>query len=435
MSGPDAQRYGIGRGRERPRYEPRAIQCKNCGGPLSVKDERAELVVCDHCGSHLELSGTEQKVIGGGGGDEFEFPLDLGTGFQYRGVRYEVIARMAFIEDGDPDELTRQYLLYHPSRGTLWLDEYHGQWSLSRTTHVMPEGDPFSLSPGARVRTYDGRKWVLNERGVYELAYVDGALPWVARVGDRVPYAELVDPANKGEQYEVQRLRDELEYGRGRALSTHQVQRATGLSGIEPPPRRSKGPTAAAMRRWAFGLLALSAIVFLFHGILWLYAISSGSEVVSQQFSAQELTGEVLTPSFSVGDSTVIRVQLRAPKLDNAWMYIDAAVVEAGETVRHTFSSDLQYYHGYDGGESWSEGDFDKEYYIEIPRAGTYQLLLKGVSNTGSSSSAQTCLHPAEVTIWKDARPPFMAFFGMIVSLIFAGAIWFGWSKWREEHG
>jgi hypothetical protein len=58
--------YGLNQGRPRPPYQPKNIQCKGCGAGLSVKDEHAELVVCDYCGSHLDVSAPEQKVLSGG---------------------------------------------------------------------------------------------------------------------------------------------------------------------------------------------------------------------------------------------------------------------------------------------------------------------------------------------------------------------------------
>ena len=47
-----------------------------------------------------------QQVLGKGAEREWRFPSAVGDSFQHRGVRFEVIARLALLEDGDATELT-----------------------------------------------------------------------------------------------------------------------------------------------------------------------------------------------------------------------------------------------------------------------------------------------------------------------------------------
>ena len=93
---------------------------------------------------------------------------------------------------------TCMYLLFHPRRGPMWLSDYRGRFTLTRTTHVMPVESALDRKRGAVLQTHDKRKWVCQETGVYRLDYVDGALPWLARKGDVVAYAEFVDAPGKG---------------------------------------------------------------------------------------------------------------------------------------------------------------------------------------------------------------------------------------------
>ena len=185
-------RFTVGQGRERPSYEPIAHKCPHCGGDLEVKDEQAQLVVCPYCGSHLEMSQTALTALGRRDESSWQFPLAVGARFQHRGLRFEVIARMALIEDGDASECTRQYYLFNPRLGSMWLSEYDGHWSLSTGCHVMPTVlGPFAGTRGDILTTHDGRERVCEETGEYQLAYVDGALPWIAKVGDVSQYAEF----------------------------------------------------------------------------------------------------------------------------------------------------------------------------------------------------------------------------------------------------
>ena len=166
-------RAGAIRGRGRPAYQPKNIRCEGCGAGLSVKDERAELVVCEYCGSHLDVSATEGKVVGRKTDSQPFFPFQLGDSFHYQSARFEVIARLAYIEDGEVGEMTREYLLYHPRRPSRWLGEYQGNYSLTSTSHVMPQKDAFKISRGGKLRTHDGKAWICEGRGTY--VFSDGS--------------------------------------------------------------------------------------------------------------------------------------------------------------------------------------------------------------------------------------------------------------------
>jgi len=431
----DKERFKLNQGRERPAYTPENIHCPGCGAGLTLKDEQSQLVVCEFCGSHLDVSEEEKTVLGKGPEQKWEFPLKLGDSFQYKGSRFEIIARMAFIEDNDVSELTREYLLYNPRRGAMWLDEYGGNYSRSTDTHVMPTSDPFTKQRGSVLETYDGKKWVAVETGWYQLAYVDGALPWIAKVGDRIQYAEFSEKGGSEMQYDVQRIGNEIEYGSGQALTLEMVRRATGKPDLGAGVVRKKRVDVAKTRK-GFMILAIIALLALaINGILALYCLTRGKTVLDQMFSAEQLTTETLSKPFTVSAAgNVIKITAGAYQLNNAWMAVDLAVVKGDETVIHVFDSDIQYYHGVEGGESWSEGSRDETSYIEIPEAGAYRLLLHAVSAHGETASATSALHQLRVQVEDDVLMPhfYVAFCIIaIVILIFTMVMY---KQWKSEN-
>lgn len=233
-----SERFAIGAGRERPAHAPRSLNCPNCGAGLTVQDEHAELVVCSSCTSHLDLSAADAAALTQPVRDrEWGFPLAIGDRWQHEGISYTVVARMALIEpDSKP---TLQYLLFNPSLGGLWASEYDGDWSLFRSSRLMPlSGDPFALDEGERITTGDRRRWRKAEGGTLELAWIDGALPWQAKLGDRIEYAEF--SGDNQALYEAQRTSKEVEYGEGRNLTAAEVATATGNS--TPDAAASGGP-------------------------------------------------------------------------------------------------------------------------------------------------------------------------------------------------
>lgn len=431
----DREAYSLEKGRPRPAYKPRDIHCSSCGAALTVKDEHAELVICDYCGSHLQVTAAEQKVLVKGPAAKQDFPLQLGDSFRYKSHRYEIIARMAFIEDDDLSEMTRQYLLYNPRLGTCWLDEYGGHYSLSRATHVMPESDPFERKRGQVLNTHDGRQWVTEEIGQYVLHYVDGALPWIAKSGDRVAYADFAEKSGTGEQYQVQRTENEIEFSFGQSLNIELVRRATGRPELGKTGVLKDRVDAAVKRRFYMTVIMAAIIAMVINLVLLVYTFSTGKQVFRQRFTADQLNGEVLSEPFRVSSDIIKIISDAQPRLNNEWMAMDVAVVGDQEDVLHVYDADISYYHGYEGGEKWSEGSQSQSTFIQVSQPGVYRLLLHAVSAHGSVNLSNKTSHGVIVRVEDGARMPHFFIGAAVLSvLILVLSIW-SYSKWKMGDG
>ena len=388
--------------------------------------------MCDYCGSHLDVSSEEKTVLGKGPADKPRFPLEIGDAFHFKNTRFEIIARMQFIEDGDPNEETLQYLLYNPRMGTKWLDAYQGNYSISKDTHVMPKDEPFDKSRGDTLSTHDGRRWVSEGIGIYELTYVDGALPWIAKIGDRISYAEFSEMSGSGEQYEVPRIGDEIEYGTGRALPIEIVQRATRKPDLEKTPegkaartyrRVEKTPpeNVAQTRRYYLRLLSIAALVLLINGALAAYTFFQGKRVLSQTFSAEELNQGILTDPFRVSKANnVIKITAKAwPQLSNEWMALDVAMIREDDKMIHEYDGNIEYYHGSSGGEKWREGGQTHSLYLKVPERGDYRLMFSGVSARGNASKSSRTTHGISVRVKDRVIYPWYFIVSSILSLVF----------------
>jgi hypothetical protein len=400
-----------------------------------VKDERSLLVVCSYCGARLELTALEAKVLAPPQPGGCDYPLAVGDSFRWGGVRYEVLGRMTFIEDGDPSAATREFLLYHPRRGSLYLDEYHGEWSLSRATHLAPVQDPFAVRPGDVLGTHDGRQWVADEPGTYSLAHVDGCWPWRAQVGDQLPYAEFAAQDGSGAIYDVQNDAGEIEYCLGQVLPLAQVRSATAKPELAGAKRMKLD--AAGIRRWFRLLLGLSLLAAMVNVGLMAWTCGTGKQIHEETFLPENLRTEVLSQPFTVTESgTGLEVQLDVPSLDNSWAALDVALVNSDDGVVGVTDQDVEYYQGVEGGESWSEGGRSASAYLEVEEPGTYRLLLRERSGYGESSSSDTAEHSVHVRV-KQGVLIWWWFAGAgCLSLVLAlgtGYFWYRW--WKGDDG
>ncbi|MBI5525095.1 MAG: DUF4178 domain-containing protein [Deltaproteobacteria bacterium] len=428
------ERFAIGMGRKRPPFVPRNISCPDCGGKLEVPDERAQLVVCAYCSHKLDLTDAETKVLGAGPPRKWEFPLNIGDRFAWKGGRYEVTARMVEIEDENESEATRLYYLYSPRRGAMWLSEYGGSWDLSTTTHVKPKSNPFVAARGDEIETFDGRKWKWAESGVYELAYVDGALPWLARIGDRHSYAEFAEKGGT-RTLEAESSGDEIEIGVVQPLTPKQVAEALGRTDVSPIPgvQAAEEDAGDQARRGRIVIAAACVAALVLNGLLYFWASGRGEERVRTDLEPAAMTaGAETKPFFVENPGSVIKVVLEAGGLSNAWMAVDVDLVrhEDGAEV-HSYPATFEYFSGVEGGESWSEGSRDDTTFIKIAKDGWYRLRLQAVSAMGDATEATAAIHGLRVSVTDGAAIP--KYF-MIMSFLAGGlALVFGFSLLRQD--
>jgi hypothetical protein len=62
--------------------------------------------------------------------------------------------------------------------------------------------------------------------------------------------------------------------------------------------------------------------------------------------------------------------------VDNAWAFVEGALVSTDHDELFEFAQELSYYHGVEGGESWSEGGPQQSVLLGRVPPGNYQLHL-----------------------------------------------------------
>ena len=90
-------------------------------------------------------------------------------------------------------------------------------------------------------------------------------------------------------------------------------------------------------------------------------------------FNDKEITSE----SFVLkGGSAPITVHV-STDVDNSWANVDVALVNETTNDEIHANKDIEYYHGYEDGESWTEGNWSEKFNICGVKEGKYHLLIK----------------------------------------------------------
>lgn len=403
----DGEAAGPVDGRERPR-EGRTCRCPGCGAPaeIPVQGEPVRTLACAHCDQVFAPEGEVGRFLGRRvAGRDPGFTLEVGDRGALDGVRWEVVGRLHYQdEEAWP---TWEFLLWSPAGGYLWLEESGGHFCTLRPARSSPSVRELRALAPRRTARFDGTSFTCAEVGVVRLEHVDGALPWEARIGDRNRYVDLFH----GRQVaSVELSDDEAECFVGTWRPADQVLGAFGRRGRAR--RQQRHPAQPNPFQGWLGVVAVSVVAALANLVLALVVGASGQEVfaaslpdgvgVTGQDDVAVALDEWISPPFTLDPAggVVSGLHIQSP-VDNSWAWVGVELVDAAEADEDEavpvgmLSSEVEYYHGVEDGEGWSEGSRVANTWFRTPEAGAYVLR---VSSEGGSRA------PVTVRITQGAR-------------------------------
>jgi len=362
------------------------VRCAGCGAPIEKQfPPDTTMLVCPQCGAGLELSPTQTKVITRNS-EQVSFTLAIGDVCAFDNFKYEVVGRLRYVEESV--YIADEYLLWAEKQGYLWLEEANRHWVLNRRSHQAPGVDVFSfLSPKDKIKI-GATTYQFVESGVEQLTYVDGALPWLAQVGEQFQYADLVAPPK---YYCAERSQSgdssEIEFFEGRYVPVDEMEKATGKK-----LTRSLGVAAAQpfiRSRVQTALMWIGILFTLINcGLCGMAATRGGRVVLREQFSSQQYRAEGLSQPFQIRYKPAVVAIKSQADVNNSWVSVQFGIVNANDEVLFDTDDEVSYYQGVEGGESWSEGSNTSTKYIRIDNPGWYKLLVYGQAGIGESPEA-----------------------------------------------
>jgi len=379
--------------------EASTVTCPQCGAPaeVPVQGDPVHTLACGYCDAVFEPSGEVGALLGRRG-ETPPYVLEVGDRGALRGVTWEVVGRLHHVE---PDGwASSEFLLWNPDAGYVWLEESYGHVVAFTPAVQTPSLSEIEyLSPGGVCRI-DGHRFRMVERGSSRLEHVDGALPWAAKIGERFGYVDLIDPPRVAS---VELGTHEAEFFTGEWLDGQEVLSAFGRADRHQPPRSRHPAQPNPYRGWlaAAGVAVAMAIlncglggVLHDNGDLVLEQTLSisgdvGTAAVLGADSPNYAADDVLTRPFPLdpADGVASVIELQASSLDNAWAWVGVELLPVSDAFdpddivpAGVMSGEISYYHGVEGGESWSEGSRSRSITFRTPEAGQYQLRLGGES-------------------------------------------------------
>ena len=117
----------------------KALSCPSCGGTVTLRAAGYTVTVaCEYCGSILDVTNPEVRLITEYRHAAESLEIPLGTRGTLKGVEWEVVGYVRRSERGAyPWE---EYLLFNPYHGYRWLVTNGRGWSFGEMLTRTPSG-------------------------------------------------------------------------------------------------------------------------------------------------------------------------------------------------------------------------------------------------------------------------------------------------------
>ena len=260
----------------------RSIDCPSCGASLEIRLDSTQSVTCGQCRAVVDVSqgvGADLAHFAQNAVTEPQIPLGtvgtlaLGTPqpLPWQVVGY--LERCDLPAPGSDDEQTfwREYLLYHPTEGFVFLVDTEEGWSWVRPLTGVPvvQGDRATWA-GAR----HARRWHYRAKTVH----VIGEFYWRLRRDEPV---EVTDYEGEGPNRRRRLSREqttgpgggEITWSAGETLEARAVAQAFGLDAQAGAAlRRDAAPVAAGAKGSGLGCAGVIILILLILFVVLLIA-------------------------------------------------------------------------------------------------------------------------------------------------------------------
>lgn len=360
--------------------KPTLFDCPACGGSIKLNAVGHSVsAVCLHCGSLVDTTNENLRLLQRAHEKLRPSVLPLGVRGTLAGKKWQVIG---WIEKQDAASLSTwdEFLLFNPYYGFRFLVHADGHWSL---LGVIKQD--MAAPPGLRSLEFEQRRYVLFQDGKTEVTYAAGEFYWRVKRGEKSSVQDFIAPPFL---LSIERGDDEINVAHGEYIDPNVIAAAFGLRD-RLPERRGVAPNQPSP--YAASLRAIIKPTFYFIGAavlvqLGALVLADNHVLVEKQFVTRAIDKEktVVIPALQLSNELADVVVETRSTLDNQWMEVDFQLVNEQTDQSYAFRNAMEYYSGYDGGESWSEGSNNTDTVIPMVPGGEYTL----VADVDSSATA-----------------------------------------------
>ncbi|HEX7318475.1 MAG TPA: DUF4178 domain-containing protein [Pyrinomonadaceae bacterium] len=405
------------------------LSCPNCGGPLELRaPDRTERVGCPNCGSLLDASQGRLKYLKTLERKGWGKSIPLGGTAEFEGQPFNVIGYMVrSVEFDGVRYFWQEYLLYNPAVGFRWLVESDAHWSYVTS---VPPGEV--VESGGRA-SHGGRSFKMFQDAVARVEYVEGEFYWKVEAGEQARAVDFVNaplmlskevPVASGRKRGGGQLEaEEINWSLGAYTPVKEIEKKFN---VDLPSPKTVAPNQPWPHKKIYGYWALLSVVAVALGMFFVVtaprkvvfeqtytlqpnpgasptpaptaaprrgataaelqeearqrlaqALAAAAQAAAAAAEGNEKTQVIFTDPIQLNGGRNLRVTARALNVDNNWLYVAGDFINEETGLIQQFDLPMEYYHGVEDGESWSEGSADQAEYVPALPEGRYTMRLE----------------------------------------------------------
>lgn len=416
---------------QRPAVESvRAFACPSCGGPIELRAPGITVTaICRQCSTIIDTAHPDLRVIQKARTAAYETFITLGSRGELFGHLWEVIGhtRKSVV---NTEYNWGEYLLFNPWEGFRFLSASNGHWTFFKRLNrdVAGIGQRNSLF-------MDGRTYNVFSQDQVQVDGVQGEFYWRVKQGDLSRGTDYICPPY---MLSCEETNDERNISLGTYVPVDQMRRAfpdarlpvpNGIGACQPAPIQTSKIVRLAWMAAAAAIVLHICVTIAMPSQQMLDLANQTIKVkpsaeaglsasklsksaarkpsthksrASSSAAAPQPAGEgtwnsenagqnagqpVVTESFTLPRAGNIVIDI-ATRLDNSWADFDLTLVNEVTNATYPMQTSISEYHGYDDGESWSEGHNSAQTALASVPAGRYHLLIDAESEVLGKTGA-----------------------------------------------
>ncbi|WP_231465505.1 DUF4178 domain-containing protein [Pedobacter sp. Leaf132] len=386
-----------------------ATVCQACKQNITLYDiSKSNYVVCSFCFSYLQLNADKETIKK----EQLKKPkltplLKIGSTATIRDTNFKVIAYLEKQEAGTKYEW-REYMLTSLDKGYITIAEFNGNWSLIGGEKFIPDFK-VPMSYGDTLGYHDVDYKLFNKYTPIINAML-GEVDWDI-INEKVAASEFIAPPLMVVKEVINNDSRNPNYYIGEYLDANFIAETFNLDRTVLPIQIGIGAHQPSLSydRWISSLNISIIAILLVLGLHFVLDIfKSEKELINSDFAIskndkgdENSYKSFITPSFVINDgSSNIEFKISA-NLDNNWFETTIVLVNESDNRTWEVSKGIEYYHGYEGGESWSEGSREEKIMVSNIPNGKYHLNI--YPSTGDHSSNSIYIRAvANSSMWRN---------------------------------
>jgi len=396
---------------------PETFDCPECRETIKLHDpDGSEFCACPSCGSYIRFTAGDKAVVQKKKEPIKEKPvIPLGKEGVLKGHTFKVIA---YLEKKERDTIYtwKEYLLYNFKKGYATLAVFNGHWNLIVDKNWEP-----SLAKarnGSVTATHNDIEYRIFNKYTPVTTALIGELDWDV-LADNPKTHEFIAPpftisreSGNPTQYFWGEYTEPTEIAKAFDVDISLFPAKEGIGANQPSPHALSFDTLIE--------LALGSVVVLLVLCFIIGYVKPERELLNSDYNiaftkrpglTSDSTGVTvlgsgtyefkpfLTSSFEQPDGSAALEVTVGSYVDNNWL--EATVILVNEKTNETWeiTKGIEFYHGYEGGENWSEGSREASMVLSDIPQGKYHLNIYPASGDPSQTSMHISIR-SNITLW-----------------------------------